>query len=98
MSWHELARRRSQTTTSILLLDHGCGSPERVFEELRVAGFFSPRPPGVAVTTKGHRTLLFTCGALGTASNKIFDELRQLEATISLEKAREGDKRLNGYQ
>lgn len=69
----------------------GCSAPEAVFEDLGVAGFFSARPPGVALTTKGHRTLLFTSGALGATSEGIFDELRSIETTLHrYELVREG--------
>lgn len=74
-----------------LFLTNGCGMPDAVFEELRTAGFFSTRPPGVALTTKGHRTLLFTSGALGETSEKVFDELRLIETPLRrYELVREG--------
>lgn len=60
----------------------GCESPENVFDDLRVAGFFSARPPGIGLTTKAHRTLLFTSGALGSSSASVFDELRTIETTL----------------
>lgn len=60
----------------------GCESPDTVFDDLRVAGFFSSRPQGTALTTKAHRTLLFTSGALGSSSASIFDELRTIETTL----------------
>ena len=67
--------------TSVLRLC-GCESPENVFDDLRVAGFFSGRPPGMALTTKAHRTLLFSSGALGSSSASVFDELRTIETTL----------------
>lgn len=74
-----------------LLRTGGCAAPDAVLEELRVAGFFTVRPPGLALTTKGYRTLLFTSGALGAASVKVFDELRVIEATLHrYELVREG--------
>ena len=74
-----------------LFRTNGCGMPEALFDDLRVAGFFSERPPGVALTTKGHRTLLFTSGALGAASAVVFDELRLIEPTLHrYELVREG--------
>lgn len=62
-----------------------CGSetPEAVLDDLRVAGFFSARPPGLALTTKAHRTLLFCSGALGASSASVFDELRTIESTLN---------------
>ena len=76
--------------TSVLRLC-GCESPETVFDDLRVAGFFSAREPGMALTTKAHRTLLFSSGALGSSSASIFDELRTIETTLHrYELVREG--------
>ncbi len=69
----------------------GCDDPESIAEALRVVGFFAPRPPGMAISTKGYRTLLFTSGALGTGSSKVFDELRIIEPTLHrYELVREG--------
>jgi hypothetical protein len=69
----------------------GCGDPASVVEELRVAGFFAPRPPGIVIGTKGYRTLLFTSGALGANSAKVFDELRVVEPSLHrYELVREG--------
>jgi hypothetical protein len=69
----------------------GCEIPERVIDDFRVAGFFTTRPPAVALSTKAHRTLLFSSGALGTASDRIFDELRTIETTLHrYELVREG--------
>jgi hypothetical protein len=52
-------------------------------DELRTAGFFTERRPGgVALTTRAHRTLLFTSGALGASSADVFDELRTIETTL----------------
>ncbi len=69
----------------------GCRSPEAVFEELRAAGFFAGRPLGLAVTTYGYRSLLFVSGALGEASDRVFDELRVIEPTLRrYELVREG--------
>lgn len=74
-----------------LLLSCGCRSPEGVIQELRVAGFFAERPPGLALSTKAHRTLLFTSGALGTPSGAVFDELRSIEPSLNkYELVREG--------
>jgi hypothetical protein len=60
----------------------GCTDPDIVFQGLRAAGFFLARPPGLALSTSGYRTLLFTSGALGTASTKIYDELRVIEPSL----------------
>lgn len=69
----------------------GCKTPDVVFDDLRVAGFFSARPPGIALTTKAHRTLLFSSGALGASSANVFDELRTIETTLNrYELVREG--------
>jgi hypothetical protein len=70
---------------------YGCADPDTVFEGLRAAGFFLARPPGVALSTSGYRTLLFTSGALGVASAKIYDELRAIEPSLHrYELVREG--------
>jgi hypothetical protein len=45
-------------------------------------GFFAESPGGVALTTRAHRTLLFTSGALGAPSAAVFDELRTIETTL----------------
>lgn len=69
----------------------GCPDPLSLYEDLRRAGFFAPRTPGIAVSTRGYRTLLFTSGALGTASARIFDELRVIEPSLHrYELVREG--------
>jgi hypothetical protein len=68
--------------TSVLRLC-GCESPEALFDDLRVSGFFSARPQGMALTTKAHRTLLFSSGALGSSSASVFDELRTIETTLN---------------
>lgn len=69
----------------------GCETPDKVFDDFRVAGFFSSRPPGIALTTKAHRTLLFASGALGASSTTVFDELRTIETTLHrYELVREG--------
>jgi hypothetical protein len=70
---------------------YGCEIPDKVFDDFRVAGFFSDRPPGIALTTKAHRTLLFSSGALGVSSASVFDELRTIETTLHrYELVREG--------
>jgi len=69
----------------------GCRTPEGVITELRLFGFFAVRPPGFAVSSRGHRTLLFTSGALGSRSDRIFEELRGLEPSLyQYELVREG--------
>lgn len=69
----------------------GCETPDQVMDDFRVAGFFSSRPPGIALSTKAHRTLLFASGALGTSSASVFDELRTIETTLHrYELVREG--------
>ncbi len=69
----------------------GCETPDQVFDDFRVAGFFSARPPGITLTTKAHRTLLFSSGALGASSASVFDELRTIETTLHrYELVREG--------
>jgi len=74
-----------------LLRRCGCDIPEGVFSDLRVAGFFAGRPPDLAVSTRGHRTLLFTSGALGTPTDAVVRELRTIErSSMQYELVREG--------
>ena len=74
-----------------VLLRCGCRSPDAVYEEFRATGCLTNRPPGVALSLKGYRTLLFASGALGTPSGAIFDELRTIEPGLHrYELVREG--------
>ncbi len=74
-----------------LLRRCGCDIPDGVFSDLRVAGFFAGRPPLLAVSTRGHRTLLFTSGALGSPSESVIRELRTVERSLlQYELVREG--------
>lgn len=65
-----------------LLKGTGCEDPVGVFEGLRAAGFFTSGMPGMALTTRAYRALLFVSGALGDHSDRIFDELRPLEPSL----------------
>lgn len=91
-----LALARDATAHDATFFEHllrrcGCSVPEGVITELRLFGFFAARPPGFAVSSRGHRTLLFTSGALGSPSDKIFEELRVLEPSLyPYELVREG--------
>ncbi len=81
----ELARSSEARDSALyahVLKRCGCAEPDRVMDDLRVAGFFASRPPGLGLTTKAHRTLLFCSGALGAASAGVFDELRTIESTL----------------
>lgn len=81
----ELARSgegRDAASYSHVLKACGCDAPETVIDDLRVAGFFAPKPPGVRLSTSAHRTLLFCSGALGASSANVFDELRTIESTL----------------
>lgn len=90
----DLARQgATQRADAYYLLLRGCGckEPEGIFEELRVAGFFTGRSPGFALSTAAYRTLLFVSAALGMRSQGVFDELRTLEPSLRrYELVREG--------
>ncbi len=66
----------------LLLQTSGCRQADSVFEELRVAGFFTTTPPNLSLNSRAYRTLLFVSGALGTSSDNVFDELRSLEPSL----------------
>jgi hypothetical protein len=69
----------------------GCSSAEGVFTELKLAGFFSGHPLGLAISSRGYRTLLFASGALGAPSDDIFQELKLIEPGLyKYELVREG--------
>lgn len=74
------------------LLRHcGCSDPGGVLTDLRVAGFFAGRDPQLSLSTRGHRTLLFTSGAIGTPSEDVLRELRTVERSLlQYELLREG--------
>ena len=77
--YHELLRRC------------GCHDPGGVFTELQIAGFFAHRPPHLALSTHGHRALLFASGALGASSDDVIRELRTVERGLQqYELVREG--------
>jgi hypothetical protein len=81
----ELARTaeaREPALYAHLLRACGSADPDTMLDDLRVAGFFASRPPGLGLSTKAHRTLLFCSGALGTSSASVFDELRTIESTL----------------
>ena len=90
----ELARHgdaQDAETYRLLFRTCGCNNPEAVYEDLRVAGFFTGRPTGLTVSTHAYKTLLFVAGALGSSSEVIFDELRRLEPSLQrYELVREG--------
>jgi hypothetical protein len=74
-----------------ILRQCGCSVPNAVFSDLRVAGFFSSRPPELRISTRGHRTLLFASGALGASSDSVIRELRTVERHLTqYELVREG--------
>lgn len=69
----------------------GCDIPKGVFGDLYVAGFFAGHPPELTISTRGHRTLLFTSGALGTPTEDVARELRTIERSLlQYELVREG--------
>src|SRR5689334_21722519 len=69
----------------------GCREPDGVLEELRAGGFFLSRPPGLALSSRGYRALLFVSGALGRGSDDVFNELRNVEPGLRrYELVREG--------
>ncbi|MGH9427531.1 MAG: hypothetical protein ACRD2L_14665 [Terriglobia bacterium] len=84
-------KRQEADAYRLLLRICGCREPDGVFEELRVAGFFTGRPEGLAISSHAYRALLFVSGALGVGSQGVFDELRSVEPSLHrYELVREG--------
>lgn len=74
-----------------LLRRCGCGAPSGVLTDLQLAGFFAGRSPELSLSSRGHRTLLFTSGALGSSSEAVIRELRTVERSLlQYELVREG--------